>query len=335
METVSLEVVLFFRKAFSGQFSIEQVFNTLLPHFPSAVKNYRLSQASKSLVPRLRNGLEARNNQGAINHITGDVTYIAPFLDGNRTVLTFHDFDFIKRSSGLKRWLLFFFWVYWPVRHVKYITTISEATKADLLALMQVAPEKIRVIPNPLTLVEELVSPATKNNTKPVILHIGTKANKNLERLIPALAGLDIHLEIVGQLKPKQTALLQQYQITHQNSWNISKEALIQKYKQADLLTFVSTIEGFGLPIVEAQALGCPVITSNCSSMPEVAGSAACLVDPVSTDSIRTGIQRVMDNTAYREQLIAAGYENVKRFEPTHIAQQYWALYQEVKRANS
>jgi glycosyltransferase involved in cell wall biosynthesis len=328
-----MSTTLFFRKAFSGQFSIEQVFETLLPHFPPAVRKHRLSQASKSLLPRLKSGLEARRHQGAINHITGDITYVAPFLDGNRTILTFHDFDFIKRTSGLKSWLLFFFWVYWPVRHVQYITTISEATKADLLALMQVAPEKIRVIPNPLTLVEEPIPPAAKNNKTPVLLHIGTKANKNLERLIPALAGLDIHLEIVGKLKQEQTALLQQHQITYHNSWNISKAALIQKYQQADLLTFVSIIEGFGLPIVEAQALGCPVLTSSISSMPEVAGAGAYLVDPYDNTAIRNAVQALLSDPGLRAKLIEKGYQNVQRFQPQQIARQYMELYEEVARA--
>ncbi|MCR9054001.1 MAG: glycosyltransferase family 4 protein [Phaeodactylibacter xiamenensis] len=330
-----MKVTLFFRKAFSHQYSIEQVFEALQGCFPETPKWYTLPFPSKGLAPRLKNGLNARRQQGVVNHVTGDITYITPFLERGRTVVTFHDFEFLKRSSGLKRRLLFWFWVFLPARHARYITTISEATKKDLLELAPIPEAKIAVIPNPLTLpVAEAPIPSAAINHPPVVLHIGTKANKNLEGLIRAIEGLSLTLDIVGKLTPVQKALLEKHRIRYHNAYKISKAALVQKYRNADALAFVSTLEGFGLPIVEAQALGCPVITSNCSSMPEVAGSAACMVDPSDTDSIRTGVQRVLNDPAYREQLVAAGFENVKRFEPARIAQQYWSLYQKVSSAN-
>ena len=94
-----------------------------------------------------------------------------------------------------------------------------------------------------------------------------------------------------------------------------------------DLLVFVSTYEGFGLPILEAQATGRPVITSNVLSMPEVAGDSACLVDPFDVSSIRKGILKVINDPAYREKLIKRGFENVKRFQPDKIAEQYADIY--------
>lgn len=323
-------ITLFTRQPAPGQFSIEQVFRSLLPYLPGDTSFYTLPFASRGLIPRIKSGMAARQRQGRVNHITGDIMFATLFLKGNRTVVTVHDCDFIWRSSGLKRWVLYFFWLYWPLKHARYITTISEATKKDLQKLVHLPDSKIRVIPNPLTLVSGIRPPLAKNNPKPVLLHIGTKANKNLERLIPAVAGLSVKLYIIGKLTPNQSELLQLHKIDFKNEWDISGEALISRYQQADILVFASTLEGFGLPIVEANALGCPVITSNCSSMPEVAGQAALLVNPHCEESIRNGITSLLENSQLRERLTFKGYQNVKRFEPRVIAQQYLELYREL-----
>jgi glycosyltransferase involved in cell wall biosynthesis len=85
------------------------------------------------------------------------------------------------------------------------------------------------------------------------------------------------------------------------------------------------------MPILEAQTVGRPVVTSNLSSMPEVAGTAACLVDPLSVASIREGVQRVIQDAPYREGLIAAGFENVKRFQAETVARAYGEVYEGMK----
>ena len=114
------------------------------------------------------------------------------------------------------------------------------------------------------------------------------------------------------------------------NIFDLSREELVEQYQRCDLLIFASTYEGFGLPIVEANAVGRPVVTSNLWSMPEVAGNAACLVDPLDVASIRAGICRVIQDSAYRERLVEAGFENVKRFQVEGIAAQYANLYRSV-----
>jgi len=90
---------------------------------------------------------------------------------------------------------------------------------------------------------------------------------------------------------------------------------LIALYSAADLSLYPSIYEGFGLPILEAQACGCPVLTSNVTSCPEVAGDSACIVDPYSVEAIRAGIVHVLSEQSYRDNLIVRGYENIKRFD--------------------
>jgi glycosyltransferase involved in cell wall biosynthesis len=96
------------------------------------------------------------------------------------------------------------------------------------------------------------------------------------------------------------------------------------------MLVFASIYEGFGLPIVEAQATGRPVVTSTTCSMPEVAGSAACLVNPFDVASIREGIVKVIDDQAYRDELVRLGFENVKRFRADYISAQYGKIYKDL-----
>jgi len=94
---------------------------------------------------------------------------------------------------------------------------------------------------------------------------------------------------------------------------------------------FASTYEGFGMPIIEAQAIGRPVITSNIGAMKEVALDTACLVDPYDVESIKNGIQKLIRDEAYRDLMIKKGLKNVERFSLETISNQYIALYKSIK----
>lgn len=121
-----------------------------------------------------------------------------------------------------------------------------------------------------------------------------------------------------------------QYKIRYSWTSHLSEEGLIQEYVQSDMLVFVSTLEGFGMPIVEAQSIGRPVVTSAVSAMPEVTGDGACLVDPFNVSAIRQGIKQVLSETQYKEALVQKGFENVKKYQVANVAQQYYKLYQEI-----
>lgn len=277
----------------------------------------------------MANGREAATNKSPVNHITGDVHYIAPFLPKECTILTIHDLRPLYRGNLLKRKLIKWLWFSIPVRSVRYVTVISQATKEELLKHVPVNPEKVRVIPNCVSPLFHAHSKEFKEK-EPLILHIGTKENKNLECLIEALADISCHLRVIGPLTEKQSKLLTYHKVKYSNDANLTIEQVVNEYQQADILSFVSLYEGFGMPIIEAQATGRPVITSNVSSMPEVAGKGALLVNPYQVSEVRNAIKRLIKDETLRQDLIAQGLENVKRFQPEAVAAQYAALYRQV-----
>ena len=102
---------------------------------------------------------------------------------------------------------------------------------------------------------------------------------------------------------------------------------LVEAYRRCDMVVFASLYEGFGLPVLEAQATGRPVITSNISAMPEAAGDGALLVDPYSVEAIRAAVLRIKNEPQLREQLVRKGLENVGRFRAAAVAERYAEVY--------
>ncbi|MGV2336588.1 MAG UNVERIFIED_CONTAM: glycosyltransferase [Planctomycetaceae bacterium] len=199
---------------------------------------------------------------------------------------------------------------------------ISSETRSRLLEHVNFPADRIHVIP---VSVSDLYQPSPKpfNTACPRILQIGTKANKNVPRLVQALQGLRCHLDIVGPVDEQLRRLITECGIQWTNWGRLSDAEMLKRYQETDIVAFVSTAEGFGMPIVEAQRVERVCITSNCSSMPEVAGSGACLVDPFSIKAIQAGILRLIEDAAYRSKLIENGRVNSARFAASQIAQQF------------
>jgi glycosyltransferase involved in cell wall biosynthesis len=328
-----MKIVYFHRKRTVGVHSIENLFENIRRALPKslALEVKELKFRSRGFLKRLYISVEAALNQGDINHITGDIHFIALFLLRKRTVLTIHDLGFMKHPNPFARFLLKWIWIILPIKKSAAVTVISEATKEELLNYVSKRTlGRIRVIYNPIG-EHFLPHPKAFNSSEPTILQIGTKYNKNLIRLIHSLSGIKCRLEIVGELPGSILQELQSHKINYVNFCDLSNEQILNCYKMADIVSFVSTMEGFGLPIIEANAIGRVVITSNLSSMPEIAGNAAHLVDPYDVISIREGFLRVINDSSYRERLIMNGFENRKRFEVTSIAQQYSALYESLR----
>ena len=169
------------------------------------------------------------------------------------------------------------------------------------------------------------------NKELPHIMHIGTTPNKNLSRVCLALKDINCHLEIIGKLdKTTDLDKLQNNNISFSNSFALKQEQLIKKYLETDMLIFVSTYEGFGVPIIEAQSMGIPVITSNLSPMIEVSGGSAALVDPYDIDAIKDAIYKITNDDEYRENLITNGLINSKKYHPKKITSMFEELYDRI-----
>lgn len=325
-----MRVVFFQRKPFAHQFSIEKVFETirqeLMKDTSITVELKVMPHYSTGIFPRLKNIWWARQQQADINHITGDIHYIALGLAKRKTVLTIHDLNFLHHRQPLMRMLLKLFWLTLPLKRVRYVTVISEATRHDLLSKVTFPEERIRVIPNYFDHTFHAV-PKQFTTQLPRILQIGTKANKNVQRLIRALEGITCHLVIIGADSQSLRDDLQRHQIPYTWLNNLTDEQLKEQYVQCDIVSFVSTSEGFGMPILEAQATGRVVITSNVSSMPEVAGEGACYVDPLDVQSIRAAFLRMISDEAFREHLTKRGFINLCRFELGTITKKYRELF--------
>ena len=215
-----------------------------------------------------------------------------------------------------------------PVKRCRLIIVISESTKQQLLKYIKCDPNKIKVIYCNVS--DDFVkTPKSFNSERPRILHIGTGDNKNLNRHILAIKGLPCDLIIIGRLSKKDLILLKDNNISYENYTNLSSKQIINQYVCCDLLLFASTYEGFGIPIIEAQKVGRPVVTSNLLSMPEVSGDGAILVDPFNEESIRSGVRMIIENKNIRDSLIINGLENCKKYSSREISLKYAKTYLE------
>lgn len=325
------------RKPRADHNSIEELFETLLWAYPYQIdfEKVYLPCYSKSLSGILKNLWFAFRNRGEVNHISGAINYIV-IATGRNSLLTIHDAYLAVHGNWLKKKLIRIIWFKLPSLIAKRISTISEKSKKEIEAFAPYAKHKIAVIPNaynPRMLIREVSEESMAEiPDTPVILHPGTRENKNLERTICALQGLQCTLIIIGELTHDQMALLASCRINYKNFFNLPYLELADWYFKCHIVCFTSTYEGFGMPIIEAQLIGRPVVTSDIEPMNWVAGDSACLVNPYDEISIRKGIEKVLKDKAYRIRLVKKGRENVRRFEPHKLANMYMDEYKKITR---
>ena len=277
-----------------------------------------------------------RNKKG-INHITGDIHYCVLGLIGCKSVLTIHDdYAIIKDRKGwLGKLYKYLFWIFLPIKLADRTVYISEATKNKIDKL--VACKNSTVISNHSVDSEFIYQEKVLNTKSPLILQIGTSMQKNLETTIKAIAnlnkeGFNCRLRVIKKMTDEQHALAKELSVNYSNAYDLSDKEIVEEYKNADVIAFPSLYEGFGMPIIEGQATGRVVITSNIPPMNWVAGeNGAMLLDnPRDVGEYTTKLKNILNNNKLHRNLVEIGYKNSKRFTVQNAVRLYYQLYEDL-----
>jgi glycosyltransferase involved in cell wall biosynthesis len=279
--------------------------------------------------------------------------YVLPPLVPCRSVVTIHDCIHLMFPQYLPNRFAFGYArasIASASRRATRVLTVSESSKRDILRFVNLPPEKIDVIYNAYDerfTVEPLEEDVIRVRDRyqlhdEFVLYAGNvKPHKNLERLIDAFhlvrkRGLDhLKLVMIGDEISKYAALRR---AVHQHQLHkyvrflgyMPEETLAVMYRLAGVFVFPSLYEGFGLPPLEAMVSGTPVVTSNVSSLPEVAGDAAVLVDPYDPASIADGIYKVLTDAHLRRDLRRKGLARASQFSWDESVRRVRAIYGEV-----
>ena len=277
---------------------------------------------------------------------------LPPVLPDTPTLLTVHDLSFVRAPETATPVLKAYLDRVVPrsVRRATHVLADSQATKDDLIALYNTPPDKITVL---LSGVSErfrpVKDPAIRRAVRekygippdPYILSVGTvQPRKNYTRLMEALAALgaeaaQVHLVIAGGRGWLDSPIYRAVEAlglerrVHFTGF-VEDDDLPALYSDALCLAYPSLYEGFGFPVLEAFACETPVITSKLSSMPEVAGDAALLVDPYNVAALSAALRRVLAEPALQAELVARGAQQVKQFTWERTARYLRAIYREL-----
>lgn len=259
-------------------------------------------------------------------------SHYAPRFSPIPTVVSVMDLSYLRFPETFKKNDLYQLteWTRYSVKNARAIITISESSKNDIMKFYKAPNDKIRVVylglkdlPNSMA---SSKSPKDYGVEKNFILFVGTlQPRKNIAKLIEAFSLLPKDLlernELViigkkGWLYEDILAAPQKYGVESSVKFLdfVSDEDLPGFYKKAEVYVLPSLYEGFGLPVLEAMRYGCPVITSDVSSLPEAGGDAALYVDPENAADIETKIEKVLTDKALREKMIEKGNAHYKKF---------------------
>jgi glycosyltransferase involved in cell wall biosynthesis len=279
--------------------------------------------------------------------------YVLPPLTPCRSIVTIHDCIHLRFPQYLpsRAGHAYARGALWAATHQSArVLTVSEASKRDILQYFRIPEEKIDVISNAID--ERFNTPPAPDDIErvkeryqlndPFVLYAGNiKPHKNLERLIEAFhifhrSGFeDVKLLIIGDEISKYATLrraVHRLQLhKHVRFFGfVSDDTLAALYRLAAVFVFPSLYEGFGLPPLEAMASGAPVVTSNVSSLPEVAGDAALLIDPYDTEAIADAIRRVLSDDQLRLEMRERGFVRARHFSWERSIGRVHDIYQEV-----
>ncbi|HKS70972.1 MAG TPA: glycosyltransferase family 1 protein [Ktedonobacterales bacterium] len=287
------------------------------------------------------------------------VPHFAPprYTHGIPTLVTIHDVVPLRlpeyRASAPAQ--LYSRLVSWAARHADMVVAVSEHAKADIIELLGIAPDRVRVVVEaPAPGYRPVQDPATLRAARAkyglgdrYVLNVGgLDARKNIAGLIGAFAAVyhdigdpDLQLFIAGEPKllgtspvfPDWRPLAAQFGIAAQVvCMPIGEHDLPALYSGAACFAFASLYEGFGLPPIEAMACGAPVVCSDRTSLPEVVGSSGLLADPTDVEAFGTAMMRVLTEPEYADDLRLRGLARAKQFTWDQVAVETSALYAEL-----
>lgn len=293
-------------------------------------------------------------------------TYPLPlYVPGGRNIYTLHDLVPLRLPyTTLDNKRLYFRMCQRIARKADHIVTVSEASRKDIIELLGVSPDKVtntyqavtipdKYLNKPVEVVQREVEGTFGLKYKGYFLFYGSiEPKKNLGRLIEAYLGsaVDTPLVIVGaQAWKSEQELRLLYDdhikslITHGSETRVKRRVIQLDYAPFPLLVslirgakatlFPSLYEGFGLPVLESMLLGTPVLSSTTSSIPEVAGDAACLINPYDTQQMAEAIRALDANDALRAELSGKGIRQAKLFDEASYLQRLQAVYDRVVRS--
>ena len=295
--------------------------------------------------------LAARRAGAALLHLPAG---IGPVWSRLPTVLTIHDLNVLRFPELFRPWFRHYARVVLPraARAADAIITVSHASKADVVDGLGIPEERVTVVPNG---VDPAFAPLAPDGERAhevrrryglqdnFVLTVGSvEPRKNLPRLLEAVSQLRtrsdtadvvlVHAGPEGWLANGVSRTVQAHGLSDAVRFlgYVPKRDLAALYGLARLTAYPSLYEGFGLPVAEAMACGCPVVTSNVSSLPEVAGDAGLLVDPGSVEEIAAGIAALWTDAARRRELAARGRAQARRFTWDRTARETAAVYEAV-----
>ncbi len=266
-------------------------------------------------------------------------------------IAVIHDLNFHHNPEQLPKLVRWYYNTFFPkyAQKAARIATVSEYTKQDIVKTYGIDASKIDVTLNgcntryvPLSEAENEKTRKQYTDGKVYFLFVGLIIpRKNLIRLMRAFelfktqTGSEMRLLIVGEKKWWDNAHEEVYQsLVHKNdiqfAGRLMAEDLHKVLSAAFALTFVPIFEGFGIPIIEAFSCGTPVITSNVTSMPEVAGGAALLVDPFQEKDIAQKMKMLVDSEELQKSLVEKGLERKQAFSWDYTASQMWKCIEKV-----
>ncbi len=246
-------------------------------------------------------------------------TFRAPLQSRVPLVITVHDLAVLRHPETFNQWTRRYSRLFVPrvARAARIVIAVSEFTRRELLGLLHVPDERIRVIPNGVSEIFVPNGPAAEGD---YVLAVGTlEPRKNLGAAQQAARRLGVELRVVGSKGWGDVAV---------DGWlgRVSDERLAELYRGARCLVWPSFYEGFGMPVLEAMACGTPVVTSAGGATEETAGDAAVLVDPSDPTSIAAGIEEAESR---RDELVRLGLERAKAFSWDRAAEATAAVYRE------